>query len=599
MNAKNLNGKPGARANLSRTGFDMSQEFAFTSSVGMCLPTYQDFLNVGESVHFSGDMIIRTQPLVTASMCDIDIYLDWFFVPASMLFTLWPSKRWQTNDFVSDFYDQGDTLSDKLPVFNIQGYLSQDDYSVPVNNLYSNSPWDASFECLGKSHFRLANHLGFNPYGIFNGDGTAKTEYASQDNPNVFPLFALAYQCIWQDYFRLPVDDYVRRRMSFNIDSYAFLADPAFDTSKSLFQLNYRPRNMDYFTSVKASPLFSSVNSFSDGFEDVAAVLSNVNNYLDTRSVFTGKSDGEMEPVNARDATQTVMTSNAATLSTGSIRNIFAVEKLLRVTGRAKKDYDSQVLAHFGFKVPHDVKHELTHIKQQHAILHIGEVISTSDTYSEGSGSALGAIGGKGYGVISAPKKPWSFTAPVDGVFMCIFSSAPRQRYFGTFDKQNVLTDRLSFYQPEFDKLGMQPLWAYEAFGFHPNYVQERFGWQYRYEQWKRKYNRVSEAFAAPDKYSGTVNQNVSWVNGTRPFGTAFATPLTPSSIGSNGKGLFVSPMDINQIMVVPYTPEWSDTYKQNAPTMFYTDPFINAFRANVKKVSTMSSFGESDLNGI
>lgn len=223
MNAKNLNGKPAARANLSRTGFDMGQEFAFTSSVGMCLPVYQDFLNVGESVHFSGDMIIRTQPLVTASMCDIDIYLDWFFVPASMLFTLWPSKRWQTNDLVSDFYDQGDDVSDSFPLFDIEAYLqTTDSYADVVSNIYPNSPWGSDFECVGKSQFRLANHLGFNPYGIFKGDGTAKTEYASQDNPNVFPLFALAYQCIWQDYFRLPVDDYVRRRMSFNVDSYAF-----------------------------------------------------------------------------------------------------------------------------------------------------------------------------------------------------------------------------------------------------------------------------------------------------------------------------------------------------------------------------------------
>lgn len=597
MNAKNLNSKPGARANLSRTGFDMSQEFAFTSSVGMCLPTYQDFLNVGESVHFSGDMIIRTQPLVTASMCDIDIYLDWFFVPASMLFTLWPSKRWQTNDFVSDFYDVS-VMSDNFPIFDIQYHLHNDDYtySSPADSMYTVSPWGNDFECLGKSQFRLANHLGFNPYGIFKGDGTAKTEYASQDNPNVFPLFALAYQCIWQDYFRLPVDDYVRRRMSFNVDSYGVGSYTAIqDLSKSLFQLNYRPRNMDYFTSVKASPLFSSVNSFDANFSRTSVFLSAVRNYLsdDNNSVvgFDGESTGSQK--------LSTQVGSDSLLSTGSLRNIFAAEKLLRVTGRAKKDYDSQVLAHFGFKVPHDVKHELTHIKQQHSILHIGEVISTSDTYSDGSGSALGAIGGKGYGVIQSPKKPWSFTAPVDGVFMCVFSSAPRQRYFGTFDKQNVLTDRLSFYQPEFDKLGMQPLWAYEAFGFNSNYSEERFGWQYRYEQWKRKYNRVSEAFAAPDKYSGTVNQNVSWVNGTRPYSTAFGTPLTPSSIGSNGKGLFVSPKDLNQIMVVPYTPEWSDTYKQNAPTMFYTDTFINAFRANVKKVSTMSSFGEPDLNGI
>ena len=30
------------------------------------------------------------------------------------------------------------------------------------------------------------------------------------------------------------------------------------------------------------------------------------------------------------------------------------------ITGRTKKNYDAQVLAHFGVNVPHDVKHDIT-----------------------------------------------------------------------------------------------------------------------------------------------------------------------------------------------------------------------------------------------
>ena len=105
MKTANLNRLPRHQAQLSRTGHDMSQEFAFTASTGMILPVYQDYLNAGETDYFSGDLICRTQPLVTAAMCDVDIYLDWFFVPCQMLFTLFGSKRWMTNDLISSFYD--------------------------------------------------------------------------------------------------------------------------------------------------------------------------------------------------------------------------------------------------------------------------------------------------------------------------------------------------------------------------------------------------------------------------------------------------------------------------------------------------------------
>ena len=602
MEAKNLNGYPDHQAQLSRTGFDMGQEFAFTSSVGMILPIYQDFLNVGESVHFSGDLITRTQPLVTAAMCDIDVYLDWFFVPVSMLFTLFPSKRWLTNDFISDFYSDASHGGDKFPVFDITRYLTGDgtqEWNDAPSVLYPNSPYsDPDFERVYKSQFRLANHLGYNPYAIFHGAGDVKTDYVTMNNPNVFPVFPLAYQAIFQDYYRLPLDNFVRRDVkSFNVDSYYNQVTTAiYDNNKTLFELHYRSRNFDYFTGFKPSPLMSVINS-SDGSEDLSLLLNKVDSFLSVWDPSTLDSEGTPDSMSSSTQVGSVLDDNNGNVSTAQLRNMFAIEKLLRVTGRAKKDYDSQVLAHFGFKVPHDVKHDLTHICQQHSILHIGEVISTSDTFDGSNGSALGAIGGKGYGVISSGK-PYRFTAPVDGIFMCCYSSAPRQRYFGTFDKQNNIVDRLSLYQPEFDKLGMQPLYEYESAGFRDD-PGGRVGWQYRYEQWKRKYNRVSEAFAAPGIYDQVVNNNVSWVNATRPFATAFEYAPGASGIGVQGRGLFVQPTDINQIMIVPYEPTMPDEALNNAPVMFYTDPFIHAFRANVKKVSTMSSFGEPDLNGI
>lgn len=604
MKVNDLNKQPTPRANLSRTGFDMSQEFAFTASTGMILPVYQDFYNAGETAYYSGDLICRTQPLVTAAMADVDLFLDWFFVPMQMLFTLFGSKRWMTNDLISSFYSSA-ISNDDLPIFNIESYLTHgNDYNDSSDSLY-NVGYDDSFECLGKSQFRLANHLGFNPYGIFSNNSQAETTLSHQSNPNVFPMFALAYQAIYQDYFRLPLDDFIKRDVkAFNVDTaYQNTSTPvtASPSVAALFCLHYRSRAFDYFTSSKASPISSSVNLLgSSSASSPSSILSKVNDYLNEVNRPNPSSPylGGVQPATGTTAdnfTQerilTVHNSNVYAVGSNQLRSLFAVEKLQRILGRSKKDYDSQVLAHFGFEVPHDVKHELTHLKEQHAVIHIGEVISTADTYDGNSGSALGSIGGKGYGIVHS-KKPFKFTAPCDGILMCTFSSSVRMRYNRTFDKQNAVHTRLDFYQPEFDHLGMQPLYGYEAIGYTDDSTRnsERLAWQYRYSQWKRKYNRTTEAFASNVVYN-QINQNAAWVVSRSPFG------IEQSS--SDSVSRYCLPTDLNGIMVVPYTTGWSASYLTNPQTMFYTDPFICAFRANVKKVSTMSTYGEPNLNAL
>ena len=70
---------------------------------------------------------------------------------------------------------------------------------------------------------------------------------------------------------------------------------------------------------------------------------------------------------------------NAGCSSTALIRQAFANEKLAMITGRTK-NYDSQVLAHFGVKVPHDVKHDVTLVGRDTYKLRVGEVTSLATT---------------------------------------------------------------------------------------------------------------------------------------------------------------------------------------------------------------------------
>lgn len=595
MRKNPLNGNVPYEAKIPKTDFDMSQSFGFSSSTGMILPVYQDLLNAGESVYYSGNLFSRSQPLVTAAMADVDVYLDWFFVPAQMLLLGFGSARYLTNDLISSGFQFDKTKAGQFPLCNIEGSFvaSVNHYSMFNNSsdLFGQRGEDNRFDCRGLSSFRLANHLGFNPYGLFTHEDSYTELQHTPDNPNVFPVFALAYHAIWQDYFRVPLDDRILREVgTFNWDSRDNSGGPSDGyVDWQVFRLHYRPMNMDYFTSVKTSPIGSGIN-LSGTYQVTGSDINITGIGLSDESFGGTLSYRDLNDSNYLGSSVSgEPPSGLADISAQDIRGMFAIDKLLRITGRAKKDYDSQILAHFGFKVPHDVKHEITHLGVDRALLHIGEVTSMADTYTEGAGSALGEISGKGYVNIQGKKR--KFVAPCDGVFMCTYSCVPRPRYHGTFDKLNVLTNRFDLFTPELDRLGRQPLYVYEAECGVAGSSSNRVGWQYRYEQHKRKYDRVTEAFAKPVAAMEQVNQYSAWMLGRLPY--AANSSIVPPRFDD----FLCTPSDLNQIMVMPYDTTWHSEYVTSPWLMFARDPFINDFFANVKKVSTMTRFGEPVLD--
>lgn len=637
-------------AHLSRSGFDVSQSLAFTAAPGMLLPIYSDFLNSGEKVVIkSVSLVGRTQPLVTAAMCDVDFDIDTFFVPMTMLYTAWNQVRRQTNDFISSLYRRGDQTSFGrgsvgFPIFSIDTLLCTGDnttasYKDTINNAAvfapnatspsSNAVYlpNSDFEVASKSMFRMADLLGFNPYSaLYTWKELNDVATISPVNPNVFPYKALAYQCAYQCYYRN--DDYEYRNISsYNVDygygdTLPFWGDPETTSSSQKanpsnpFVLRYADYRRDYFNDLKPSPLSSSVNSFGVvGQTNIG--LDFIDNWLydgANKSLATEfgikPSNAAVSPYNSltpgsrnEARTQVVDTFSDAN-STGSLRSVFALEKLLRITGRAAKTADAQILAHLGFKVPHDVKHDISLVHSSHGILHIGEVVSTSDTYNGSGGSALGEIAGKGF-IHIEDKRKVKFTAPVDGVLISIFRAVPQIRYVSTFDKQNSVANRTDLYIEEYDKLGMQPMFGYEITN-NPRTGSDgintsRVGWQTRYSQFKRKYNRATSVFNPKPYISGSypadpnsyINQYSAWVVTRSPFQYSDL-----NAAYYNQPYLFkCAPTALNSIMAIPYSPTISEGFDRNNPaTMFYTDPFICDFRMNITKVSTMSPSGEPDM---
>ena len=533
-----LNKRPGYEAQLPRTPHDISQKLNFTSSVGHILPVYHQLMNPSERIDFDVNMFSRINYLNTATMGEIDQNIDVFFVPMTKLWTPFESWFYGTDDYISGVFDPngatGNTQpldlsqSEYLPLYDIRACLSQE---FPDQAALSSKGY------LAKRMFRLADMLGYNPNSVFAhvvqtsqggyGDGATMVASTRVDYPNVFPYAALAYQCIYYQHYRN--EEYEPNHVGiYNADGLTARRSTPYSRS-SIFELHHIDRFKDYFTRVKVSPIASIVSTaFANNNGSAYNYLQQVNNYLDSSEIINNSNspDGDSQSpsrldINLQNKVTQFYNDSSSVNTTGGLRSLFAVEKLMRIFGRAEKNYDSQILAHFGWKVPHDVKHQITYLGSFHNNLQINQVTATSDTET----AALGSMTGTAFGQMNGKKI--SFTAPVHGVFMAVYYSRPKTPYIYTNDKSNWLTRRLDFWQPEFDHLGMQPLYPREvSFSFDVTQAQNNIpiGWQYRCEQYKSKYDRATVAFADPHhsvpgvdtKYFTNAFQ--SWVIARSPF---------------------------------------------------------------------------------
>lgn len=598
---------PQYRAKLPKYHHDLSHKLGFTATVAHLMPIFHTFVNPGETIKLGVNFNLRTQPVLSAAMVDIKSHVEYFFVPMSLLYEPFGSMYYNLNDNYSSLIPtaQAGGVQNQFPVLDFASLLN----TVKTNNqLSSNQGQD-----LASTYMRLFDLLGYNSRI---NDGNIDT--FSDANPNVFPYPILAYHCIYEYYYRLDNRQNFTQNL-FNWDQFYNTPLVTLNTNavNDLIRIHCRPKDSDYFTDIKVSPIVDVLNLNVKNQFDLAknwlsrdrntSVGVGNQNVLSSGTVgFGGNVNGSPNFVSNSPSTN-IQTNfgfvsnlgssdinnlslngfpNGVDINTANIRAMFASEKLWSITGRAKKHYDDQTLAHFGVNVPHDPKHEIVCFGHDRGSIHIGEVISTADTAT----ASLGEIAGKGYGSLNS--NGHKFTAPVHGVVMAILSFVPDVSYSNTYGKYNVMTNRHDLYTPEYDHLGMQPLFQYES-GISNGLSSTIVGWQYRYEQWKRRYNRVTRAF-----WSGNINTNNKAIGNLDSWMLDFAAPYTNNAANMPNYLAYIHrPDELNQIMLTNYVTRYndfdsSDTSSYLNDTLLYDgDPFIIDSFISADLVSTMSDY--------
>ena len=588
----------GYEAKLNREIQDLQIEpKGFTTAAGMLNPIFADFASPGDKYYITHTLdFLRTTPLAAPAMCDVKVHYESYFVPIQMLYQPFEQSFFSLVDVQSSFYTPANLQNNTLPVFDYSSYVT----SVLAEALTTNYRADA---------FRFADLLGLNAFNFC----SVNIRNANGYTPSFFPWAALAYHAIFNYVYRLD-DKSQFANDKFNWDKYYNnTTGVTYAGNSSFFGIYQRPWDFDYYTSLYRSPIVSSANLQEilpkRQYEKLvsADIMSIASTGVSPETINSRKSAFTSDIPSSYDQYDT-----ERSFSTAMIRQMFANEKLAMITGRTRKTYDSQVLAHFGIKVPHDPKHDIARIGHDVYDLQIGEVTALASS----STTPLGDLAGKGWSSSyrngNNIAKKHEFVAPCHGVIMTIFSIEPKKRYYGGFLKQNAVSNVFDFPMPEFDRMGNQPIFRYEIGNRNSDsllgtvtQMTDQVGWNMRYQQWKKRPSNTSLAFMAGNQYGGT-NAYYSYMITTQPF--AIADVGTPSSYDNISRPdlenrFYIDRHCTDPLMLVPYADGWK--YSEGAgedwavsPWMVYArDPFIVDSHEVVRKVSWMSKDGEPVYN--
>lgn len=624
---------------LPRNGFDLSTRRVFTAPAGALLPVLTQEVNPGEHFSISVQDLVRTQPLNTAAFARCKEYYHFFFVPYKALWSssdrfftgvtngdstymkpfdiekvngdavrdssiynevpknvpFFDLYRFLNN--ISDFEKKQDKLESILPNFTD---IDKEDYTISPSGSVpgssegghhevevgdSNGPYvdihkkldpkkdnrkDVFGYSFGYGAFRLLNML---EYGV-GQDGSvlvpkkdkllryyfpiSKLWYSALKDKSVLnykvsAFRPLAYQRIYNDFYRNHQWEKADP-LCFNVD-YLFSGGEIDDvTLRNMFTLRYRYLSKDWLTSA-----LPTVN-YSGGIFELPPYLgshSDVGRGVDSTYVETNKVNG---------------------FSVSDIKAAFALDKMLEATRRANGlDYSSQIAAHYGFKVPDSRRPSAHFIGGFDNTIAISEVISTSSGSTDANGnnpSVPGQMFGKGIGSMSSNRI--DFDVKEHGIIMCIYSVAPQVDYNNDYMSPfNRKLDRMAYFQPEFQNLGLQPIFQSDLC-FTSDAIKNNsiLGYTSRYAEYKSNRDLVLGEFQ-------TGNTLSAWVT---PRKSTF-------TFDKDDEGSYLS---LSNFMVNPNVLDPIFSINYNGTPM--TDQFMVNSYFDIKAVRPMSVVGSINL---
>lgn len=516
----------------SRDGFDLSRKNVFTAKIGELLPVCCIECIPGDKIKGLVQHFTRTMPVNTAAYTRIREFYDWFFVPTNLLWN-------KFNTFVTQMVDnnqhatgisESQVLTTQHPYFTVNQVMDYIEamYTGQQDNMFGYDR--ASLTC------KLLHYLGYGDYF----DCLGAEQYRRGENANLNPFPLLAYQKIYQDYFRnsqwekayapaFNIDYISGSQSSLNIPI-SILATQS-NGVENMFDLRYTNWNKDLYMGVLPNAQYGDAASIflgSSGSSDGNVLDAQINFMLnsgDSDELQTGNSSSfkwngpvsqnglfnnytiygqnkngqnqymfnqyitveDMEYLKGRLGLSS--SDLSASFSILALRQAEALQKWKEITQSQQQDYKNQIEAHFGVSPSDALSERCKYINGSVSNLDISEVTNTN--LADGNAAE---IAGKGVGVGDGRI---NFSTDVHGYLMCIYHAVPLLEYASDGIKRTNLKTMVTDYViPEFDKTGMVSVPVVELTNRSiPNENFKLLGYAPRYYDMKTAVDEVHGAF--------------------------------------------------------------------------------------------------------
>lgn len=489
-------------------------------------------------------------------------------------------------------YAQDDVLSfdDSSTTDTLENFLKYySDCDVKVG-----SPFNyfrlAAFQCIYMHHYRNEEFETFDPsyYNVDNlllSSTTPKPKPNNTGNPGSDTQSGVRY-------------------LSASVDGRTLISSNPLSTQLTLSKLfapRYKNWRRDLFTSLRPDPLTTSERN-GLAFDGLGS-----NSSLSGDSFLTPGSILNSDPVNKREGDvvsgysdaigeysfiktpyfpyQSLYTHLAEPARPGDnpnfgstrlypqqIYNVLAMDKFARRSLYADKNYKEQMRVLFGIDAPEP--NVPRYLGSHSSTVQINEIVaSASGEANFGSSgtskSVLGEIAGKGFQSSNGYVFDDTFTE--DGIIIGVHYLMPRNNYDSyRVNKFNQLSSRFDYYFPDFDNLGLSPVFASQLNNsqiidsVHPVPGTTLLGFSSRYYEYKDRQNEVHGVFM-----TGQVDNNWTFSNNSRAI-----------SFSSSPYNFKILPFITDSIFSLSY---------QGSQ---HSDPFMCYYNFDVTRVSNLSAEG-------
>lgn len=639
MSDKIMSG-PKPKNSRSMNAFDLSKNIGFTAKLGEILPLYYFDVSPGDKVKINFSSFTRTIPLNQSGFLSVREHYNAYFVPYRLLYKAMPAlltQMYGETNIAATAISQSD-MPLSCPMMDVSGLLNY------MNKLDRNQINDAGM-CRVLSSLKLLHYL---KYQVDINPTTGPTSLYC----NILPL--LAYHKIYNDFFRLTqweqpnaatfnCDYFVNSNAPYIDWSNFFIASSTgvgnkFVNQKTMLDMEYCSFPLDMFTGVVPSQQYGTTATLTLGSTSTplsnfiklknggasAFQLSTQADHQTNREAFFSPYPGSPDFGLIQDTTNSLVTGisvdpnnnffnslnqNLQSLSSSinvlQMRQLKAEQRWKEITQLNKRDYKSQIDAHFGKSISSHLTTVCQYIGGIQQDLSLNTVINNNLVEGNADNKAFGTSNGKG---------SCRFTAPEHGIIMVLYNATilPQYEGFG-LSPTNIRNLATDFLIPEYDKIGYEevdPRLYFCNSNLDRNF---KFGYAPRYYDYKTTYDEYLGGF---NRYATDFVQKqgkLTLSEDGKDYASVAAFPGYTASVdfmdymhakafnyakSFNYQYFKVRPSLLNQLMITQVktvrlgetTYTWTDAdYESNT---LAGDQFLCRCQIGVTQVETCSRFG-------